>query len=114
MVNYSKLYWTLADDGDKAFFVIGIISAVLSGLGLPSFVFLFGDIADSFAKGNDTKDILERISSISKILTFIGLGVWFGSYLFFSFLTIASERIGLKTKTTYLKSILNQEIAWFD
>jgi hypothetical protein len=27
----------------------GFLSAMICGLGLPSFVFLFGDIADSFA-----------------------------------------------------------------
>ncbi len=51
--------------------------------------------------------ILDSITSVSKILSIIGLGVMLGSYLFFTFLVIASERIGLKTKIRYLKSILN-------
>ena len=48
MVPFSKLVWTLADQKDKFMFVGGMTSSILCGLGLPSFVFLFGDIADSF------------------------------------------------------------------
>lgn len=114
MVPYGKLIWTLADKEDKLYFVLGLISAALCGLGLPSFVFLFGDIADSFEGHMEPKDILAKITNVSKILTFIGLAVWLGSYLFFTFLVIVSERVGLKTKVEYLKSILQQDIAWFD
>lgn len=106
MASYGKLVWTLSDCQDQWYFCLGILWAILSGLGLPSFVFLFGDIADSFQQGADSKEVLEKITRISKILTVIGLGIWVGCYIFFSFLTIASERIGLKTKTSYLRSIL--------
>ena len=86
---------------------MGLVSAALCGLGLPSFVFLFGDIADSFEGNMNPDQILDSITRVAKILSIIGLGVWLGSYLFFTFLVIASERIGLKTKIRYLKSILN-------
>lgn len=114
MVPYGKLIWTFADKQDRLYFIFGLIASAACGLGLPSFVFLFGDIADSFEGGMDPEEILTRITRVSKILTIIGLGVWLGSYLFFAFLTIASERIGLKTKVEYLRSILRQDIAWFD
>lgn len=102
MVTYAKLIWTLSDKQDKTYFILGLISSALCGLGLPSFVFLFGDIADSFEGHMDPKEILASITRVSKLLAFIGLGVWLGSYLFFTFLTIASERVGLKTRTAYL------------
>ena len=90
MVPYGKLVWTLADKGDRFYFIFGLISAALCGLGLPSFVFLFGDIADSFEGNMDPDKILDSIARVSKILTIIGLGIWVGSYLFFAFLTISS------------------------
>jgi ATP-binding cassette subfamily B (MDR/TAP) protein 1 len=116
MVPYGKLVWTLADKGDRFYFICGLISAAVCGLGLPSFVFLFGDIADSFEGGGELKpdEILTKITRVSLILSIIGTGVWVGSYLFFAFLTIASERLGLKTRVAYLRAILRQEIAWFD
>jgi isocitrate dehydrogenase kinase/phosphatase len=48
-VPYSQLLLKLADSTDKMFMAVGFTTAILCGLGLPSFVFLFGDIADSFA-----------------------------------------------------------------
>ncbi len=76
------------------FMTVGFLSAAICGLGLPSFVFLFGDIADSF-QGNDAPEkILDNITGLSKMLTIIGLGVWLFSYLFFTCLIISSERIG--------------------
>jgi len=98
MVPYGKLMWTLADSTDRMYFILGMISAALCGLGLPSFVFLFGDIADTFEGGMNPDEILTSITRVAKILSFIGLGIWLGSYLFFSFFIIASERIGQKTK----------------
>ena len=89
-----KIMLTYADFTDKLYFFFGFIAAVSCGLGLPSFVFLFGDIADSFEKGEQATDILSSIEYLSKSLTFIGLGVWVCSYIFFTFFIIASERIG--------------------
>ena len=48
MVPYFKIMLTYADRTEKIYFVIGFATAIACGLGLPSFVFLFGDIADSF------------------------------------------------------------------
>jgi hypothetical protein len=114
MVSYGKLVWTFADSSDRFFWISGVISAALCGMGLPSFVFLFGNIADTFEGGMNKEKILEAISQVSLILSIIGGVILLGSYLFYLFLTIASERIGAKTRVAYLKSILNQEVGWFD
>jgi hypothetical protein len=106
MVSYGKLVWTLADRQDKFLFIGGMTSSIICGLGLPSFVFLFGDIADSFEGFLPPDEILNRITNVAKLLTIIGLGVWVFSYFFFCMLQISSECIGAKTKVAYLKSIL--------
>jgi hypothetical protein len=95
-----------ADRTDKLFLAIGFTSAICCGLGLPSFVFLFGDIADNFTGNAPPENILNSIKRVSKLLTIIGLAVWLCSYIYFTFLIMASERIGQKTKIRYLESIL--------
>jgi len=107
MVPYLKLVWTFADSSDKFYWISGVIASALCGLGLPSFVFLFGDIADTFEGGMNRDEILKAIKRVSMILSIIGAVILLGSYLFYLFLTIASERIGAKTKVAYLRSILN-------
>ena len=101
----SKLLFTFADRQDKTLLLMGFITASLCGLGLPSIVFLFGDIADSFLLRNPIL-ILNAITYTSKTLSIIGAAVGVCSYMFFTFFMIASERIGQKTRIAYLESIL--------
>jgi hypothetical protein len=86
--------FTYADAKDKMFLFIGFTCAVLCGLGLPSFVFLFGNIANSFDPRSPAEEALENITKVSKTLILIGAGVMFCSFVWFTFLIIASERIG--------------------
>jgi hypothetical protein len=47
VVSMNKILFTYADKVDKILLFIGFFCAILCGLGLPSFVFLFGDICNS-------------------------------------------------------------------
>jgi hypothetical protein len=82
---------------------LGYFTAIITGLGLPSFVFLMGDIVDNY--GSKT-DIVDLIAPIALQLTVIGIFIWVTSYFYFAFLVIMSERIGKKTRQAYLRSIL--------
>jgi ATP-binding cassette, subfamily B (MDR/TAP), member 1 len=111
-VPYSKILLTYADRKDKCLMICGYASSIISGLGLPSFVFLFGDIVDSFGPGSS--DIIGSISLICLVMTVIGVGIWITGYIYVTSLAIMAERVGKKTRVAYLRSVLNQEIAWFD
>lgn len=54
------------------------------------------------------------MNPLALMLTAIGGVMFVTSYLYFVFLVIMSERIGKKTRVAYLRSILKQEIAWYD
>ena len=82
---------------------LGYFMAILTGLGLPSFVFLFGDVVDSFG-GNF--DIVALIRPIAIELTIIGVVIWITSYFYFALLVIMSERVGKMTRVAYLRAIL--------
>lgn len=55
---FSRILFHFSDKKDKLFLFIGFVCAILCGLGLPSFVFLFGDIADSFDPYGDRTEAL--------------------------------------------------------
>lgn len=93
-VSFNTILFTYADRTDKIFLFTGFTCAVLCGLGLPSFVFLFGNIADSFDPRNPPEEALENIKKVSKSLLLIGGAVWLCSFAWFTFLIVASERIG--------------------
>jgi ATP-binding cassette, subfamily B (MDR/TAP), member 1 len=113
MVPYSKLY-CLASTADKFLMWIGWISAMITGFGMPSFVFIIGDIIDSFKPTANVEDTIKTVSKMSLIFTLVGIAVWFFSYVMYSSLLLFSDRVTKKIRTKYLESILRQESAWFD
>lgn len=70
---------------------------------MPSFVFLFGDVVDSFG---GYANIVDTIRPMAIKLTIIGAIIWVTSYFYFALLVIMSERLGKKTRVAYLKAIL--------
>ena len=104
-ISYSKLY-TFAERKDKILMAFGWMSACITGCGMPSFVFLIGNIIDSFKPTTKDEDTLETISQMSLIFTLVGIAVWFFSYIMYSFLLLFSERVVRKTRVNYLKAIL--------
>ena len=105
MVSYSKILLTYADRKDKCLIAFGYFAAIITGLGLPSFVFLFGDIVDGF--GPNSTDIIGSISTICLSMALIGVGIWLTSYIYIACLTTIAERITKKTRIAYLRSVLN-------
>lgn len=110
IVPYSKLY-CFASRKDKLYMFIGHLAAVITGVGLPSFVFLMGNVIDSFASFDE---VLDSIKRISLILVLIGIAIWFFSYIYYAFLLMFSELVGYKLRVEYFRAILRQDIAWFD
>jgi ATP-binding cassette, subfamily B (MDR/TAP), member 1 len=113
MVPYSKLY-TFASTSDKTLMYIGWMSACITGCGMPSFVFLIGNVIDSFKPTTSVEDTIDTISQMSLIFTLVGIAVWIFSLVMYSFLLLFSERVVKKTRVKYLEAILRQESAWFD
>jgi ATP-binding cassette subfamily B (MDR/TAP) protein 1 len=96
-------------------FYIGLFSSAICGLGMPSFVFLIGNVIDSFDPYRTSPtDMVDTISRMSLIFSCVGVGIWFTSYVSYSCLIIFSERVTKKTRTKYLEAILRQESGWFD
>ena len=104
---------TFADNSDQALFIFGTIFAIICGFGMPSQALLFSDNVDAFIK-DDKDKIKESIINTVKLLCYLGLFVWILTYLYFVFLSIASERIGMKTRVAYFKSLLFADIDWLE
>lgn len=94
-------------------FYTGHICAVITGLALPSFSYLMGDVLDSFS-GTSREAQLEKIRITTIIFVVIGAGVWVISYIYWSLLVIFSLRVSKRIKEKYIEAILRQDCAWFD
>ena len=104
-VPYSKLY-SLATPADKAFLYFGWTSACITGLGLPSFVFLMADVINAFGPSVTPEEALEELEWVCLLMIIIGIGIWIFGYFFYAFLLIFSERVAKRIKVAYLSAIL--------
>lgn len=79
---------------------------------MPAISYLFGSITNSFT--DPTESITDKINPLALQMTIIGGVMFLTAYLYFVFLVIMAERIAKKTRVAYLRSILNQEVGWFE
>ena len=84
--------------------ILGWIFAIITGIGLPSFAFLFGDIINSYGP---EEDVLDQMETIALVMVLIGAAVWILAYLMYALLLTSSERIMRRTKLKYIEAILN-------
>jgi hypothetical protein len=74
---------------------IGAAAALITGVGLPASIFLFGNVLNSFAQLTPTgiEHMVNTVKKIALVFTVIGIIVWFTAYIYFSFLLIFSQRV---------------------
>lgn len=65
-VPYHKLF-SFADPADYALMVIGLITAVGSGLCLPLMTLIFGELANAFGQNVETKRVAEEVAKVLHI-----------------------------------------------
>lgn len=115
---------------DKTMIILGLLSAVATGLTAPANTFIFGNLADAMIgqgmTGNipegDMDSILERMKTIflDEIESFainnsiLGAVMLICSYLSVMFFNYAAQNQIFKIRSYFLKSALNQDISWYD
>jgi hypothetical protein len=96
---------TYADRTDKILLCLGYFFSVATGLGLPSFAYLLGDVMVNFTDPN--LNLVDGIKPVIFRFIGVGIGLFVTAYFYYIFLAIMAERIGKKTRVAYLKAILS-------
>ncbi|XP_048138822.1 ABC transporter B family member 4-like isoform X1 [Rhodamnia argentea] len=112
-VLFHKLF-LFADFTDMFFMLVGTMGAVGNGLGMPLMTVLLGQLIDSFGTNQHNKNVVHLVSKIS--LKFIYLAVFTGvmAFLQVTFWMVTGERQAARIRGLYLRTILRQDIAFFD
>ncbi|XP_048138832.1 ABC transporter B family member 4-like isoform X2 [Rhodamnia argentea] len=112
-VPFHKLF-LFADFTDMVLMLVGTIGAVGNGLGLPLMTVLFGQLIDSFGTNQNSRNLVHLVSKVS--LKFIYLAVFTGvtAFLQVTFWMVTGERQAARIRGLYLRTILRQDIAFFD
>ena len=94
--------------------MIGWIAACLTGAILPCFIWLLGDVFDSFNPENDPDETRDRLRNVFYAMLGLCGGITITATVQFSTLAAAGAKITARIKKQYLAAILRQESAWFD
>ncbi|KAE9444825.1 hypothetical protein C3L33_23277, partial [Rhododendron williamsianum] len=103
-VPFYKLF-SFADSVDVALMIVGTIGAVGNGIGIPFTSVFFGEMIDSFGQNQNSKDIVHVVSKVALKYVYLALGVGVAAFL---------QRQAARIRHLYLKSIMRQDIAFFD
>lgn len=79
---------------DYIFMIIGLIGAVLSGVGMPAFALLFRDLLNKFNPTSDGESLYNSIKDVSLYFLAVGGGLWIASYLMYAFFGVVATKVG--------------------
>ncbi|XP_010905015.1 ABC transporter B family member 11 [Elaeis guineensis] len=112
-VPFYKLF-AFADSTDIILMVLGTAGAVANGLALPLMTVLFGDLIGSFGGAADNHDVVHRVSEVALKFVYLAIGTGVASFFQVACWMASGERQAARIRNLYLKTILRQEIAFFD
>ncbi|CAG7908886.1 ABC transporter B family member 11 [Brassica rapa] len=112
-VPFYKLF-AFADSIDVFLMICGSVGAMGNGVCLPLMTLLFGDLIDSFGQNQNNKDIVDVISKVCLKFVYLGLGTLGAAFIQVASWMITGERQAARIRSMYLKTILRQDIGFFD
>ncbi|PIA30044.1 hypothetical protein AQUCO_05700033v1 [Aquilegia coerulea] len=111
-VAYYKLF-TFADRLDIVLMIIGTISAIANGLAQPLMTLIFGQVINTFGS-SDPSHIVSDVSKVSLDFVYLAIGAAIASFCQVSCWMVTGERQAARIRGMYLKTILGQDITFFD
>jgi hypothetical protein len=102
-VTYKKLI-SMATNQDLCYMYTGWVFAALTGIGMPVWAVLIGDLFDAFGP-IDPVEGFEQIKFFSLVIFLVGVAMWICCFVYWSCLLIFAERIARGIKIKYLEAI---------
>ncbi|XP_027153546.1 ABC transporter B family member 4-like [Coffea eugenioides] len=94
--------------------LVGTVAAVGSGICLPLMQVILGEMINSFGETLDRKQVVHEVSKVSSKYVYLALGSGVASFLQVACWNITGERQAARIRSLYLRSLLMQDIAFFD
>ncbi|MFQ6637178.1 hypothetical protein Gotur_013494 [Gossypium turneri] len=104
-VPFHKLF-VFADSTDILLMIVGTVGAVGNGLCMPLMTILFGDLVNAFGQNQSNNQVVHVVSKVSLKFVYLAVGAGVAAFL--------RERQAARIRGLYLKTILRQDIAFFD
>ncbi|KAF5752776.1 hypothetical protein HS088_TW01G00694 [Tripterygium wilfordii] len=111
-VAFYKLF-EFADRVDAVMMIVGSICAVANGMSQPVMTIIFGQVVNNFGS-SDSSDVLDQVSQVCLEFVYLAIGTAIVSFLQMACWAVTGERQAARIRGLYLKTILRQDIAFFD
>ncbi|KAG7971189.1 hypothetical protein I3843_07G123300 [Carya illinoinensis] len=112
-VPFLKLF-SFADSRDVCLMIVGIIGAIGNGLGLPLMTILFGELINVLGSNQHNKDVVRVVSKVCLKFVYLAAGIGVAGFLQVACWMVTGERQAARIRGLYLKTILRQDVAFFD
>ncbi|KAK8913700.1 ABC transporter B family member 11 [Platanthera zijinensis] len=112
-VPFYKLF-SFADSTDLILMILGSVGALANGAALPLMTVLFGNLIQSFGGAESVHDVVHRVSKVALEFVYLAIGSGVASFFQVACWMATGERQAARIRNLYLKTILRQEIAFFD
>ncbi|KAF2325016.1 hypothetical protein GH714_022250 [Hevea brasiliensis] len=111
-VPFHKLF-SFADSLDILLMIVGTIGAIGNGICLPLMTVFLGDTINAFGE-NQNKDVVHVVSKVSLKFVYLAVGSAVASFFQVACWIVTGERQAARIRGLYLKTILRQDVAFFD
>ncbi|CAL8990951.1 unnamed protein product [Prunus brigantina] len=112
-VPYYKLF-SFADPLDYLLMSVGTISAIGNGASFPLMTIIFGDVINSFGQTGNNKEVVDAVSEVAQKFVYLAVGAAAAAFLQMSCWMVTGERQAARIRSLYLKTILRQDVGFFD
>ncbi|GMI69508.1 P-glycoprotein 21, ATP-binding cassette B21 [Hibiscus trionum] len=108
-----KLF-AFADSRDIVLMTVGTIGAIGNGLCMPLMTILFGDLINAFGQNQGNNKVVDVVSKVALKFVYLAAGAGVAAFLQVSCWMVTGERQAARIRGLYLKTILRQDVAFFD
>ncbi|KAK8693709.1 hypothetical protein V6N13_071280 [Hibiscus sabdariffa] len=112
-VPFFKLF-AFADPTDILLMIAGTIGAIGNGISMPLVTIFFGELMDSFGENQRNNEVVDAVSEVALNFVYLGIGAAVAGFLQVTCWMVTGERQAARVRGLYLKTILRQDIAFFD
>nr|XP_043635409.1 ABC transporter B family member 21-like [Erigeron canadensis] len=112
-VPFYKLF-SFADSTDYILMIVGTIGAMANGVSMPLMTILFGDLINSFGENQNNDEVVDAVTKVALKFVYLGIGCGIAAFLQVTTWMITGERQAARIRNLYLKTILRQDISFFD
>ncbi|XP_071715337.1 ABC transporter B family member 21-like [Rutidosis leptorrhynchoides] len=94
--------------------LLGTIGGIGNGICMPLMTILFGNLIDYFGENQNSHHLVAVVSKVSLEFIYLGVGCGVAAFLQVAMWMITGERQAARIRNMYLKTIMRQDLSFFD